>query len=224
MGYVGLHETLVLLTGKGMNESEEVHELGQQIVQKLKDATDKWKKETGYGYGLYATPAESLCYRFARLDKEVYGEIAGVNTMDYYTNSHHVDVTAKVTPFEKIDLEKVFPPIASGGNISYVEFPNVKNNLKGLEGVWDYMINTGAHYFGTNTPSDTCFECKFEGEMTPKSDHFECPECGNSDGTRMNAIRRTCGYLGTASKIAFNHGKQQEMTVRYKHFKANGQI
>lgn len=224
MGYVGLHETLVLLTGEGMHQSDETHKLGQAIVKKLKDATEKWKKETGFGFGLYATPAESLCYRFARLDKEVYGEIDGVNTMDYYTNSHHVDVTAQVTPFEKIDLEKVFPPIANGGNISYVEFPNVKNNLEGLEAVWDYMIKTGAHYFGTNTPSDTCFECKFEGEMTPKSDHFECPQCGNTDGTRMNAIRRTCGYLGTASKVAFNHGKQQEMTVRYKHFKGNGQL
>lgn len=220
LGYVGLHETLKLLTGKGMHEDDEVYELAQNIIKTIKHRVNEWKEETGYGFSLYATPAESLCHRFAKIDKAVYGEIEGVNELEFYTNSHHVAVSAQVTPFDKIDLEKVFPPIASGGNISYVEFPDMKHNLEGLESVIDYMVETGAHYFGVNTPSDTCFECKFEGEMDATEFHgFVCPNCGNKDHTKMNAIRRTCGYLGSSQAGLINYGKHNEVGIRYKHFK-----
>lgn len=217
LGYIGLHETLVHLFGKAPHECVNIQNYGKGIITLLKQATEAWKKETGYGFSLYSTPAESLCHRFAKLDKAVYGEVKGVNEHTYYTNSFHQDVFAKTKPFDKIRYEMSYHRIASGGHISYVEYPDMKNNLDGLEAVWDFAMEHLA-YFGTNTPVDQCFECKSHKEMTPTSEGFVCPVCGNKDPERMQVTRRTCGYLGSAGTVPWNAGKQTEMIHRYKHF------
>ncbi|MGL4998106.1 MAG: anaerobic ribonucleoside-triphosphate reductase, partial [Cetobacterium sp.] len=181
--------------------------------------------DEGWGFSLYSTPSESLCDRFCRLDKQKFGEIIGITDKGWYMNSFHFDVDKKVTPFEKIDFEKEYHYIASGGHISYAEFPNLKHNLKALEAVWDYAMDNLA-YFGTNTPSDKCFECGFDGEFTCTSKGFSCPNCGNHDSNKMNVIRRVCGYLGAPNARGFNPGKQLEVVHRVKHMstKQVGQI
>ena len=145
-----------------------------------------------------------------------FGKIEGVTDKEYYTNSFHQDVFKHSDPFSKIDHESPYHKISSGGHISYAEFPNVRNNLKGLESVWDYAIDS-LDYFGTNTPSDKCLECNYEGEFKATSKGFECPNCGNHDSSKMSVIRRTCGYLGSPNARGFNHGKQIEVTRRVKH-------
>lgn len=122
----------------------------------------------------------------------------------------------KVTPFEKIDFEKDYHWIASGGMISYVEFPNMRNNLKGLESVIDYAVEN-LHYFGVNTPADVCFECRSNAEMTPTENGFVCSVCGNDNLEKMNVIRRVSGYLGSIDMRPMNKGKHSEMTNRIKH-------
>lgn len=220
LGYIGLHEVMrVMFPGKTPFESRKAKEFALQVTQNLKDTVDKWKSESreGWGYSLYSTPSESLCDRFCRLDVAKFGEIQGVTDKGWYTNSFHLDVDQKVSPFEKIQFEAPYHKIASGGHISYVEFPDMKNNLKALEAVWDYAMEHLA-YFGTNLPSDKCFECDFDGEFKATSKGFECPKCGNHDSTKMNTIRRVCGYLGAPSARGFNAGKQAEVTHRVKHF------
>ncbi|MGL5016216.1 MAG: anaerobic ribonucleoside-triphosphate reductase, partial [Bacteroidales bacterium] len=157
--------------------------------------------------------------------KEKFGVIPGITDKGWYMNSFHFDVDKKVTPFEKIDFESDYHYIASGGHISYAEFPNLKHNLKALEAVWDYAMDKLA-YFGTNTPSDKCFECGFDGEFACTSKGFNCPNCGNHDSNKMNVIRRVCGYLGAPNARGFNPGKQAEVEHRVKHMsvKAVGQL
>ena len=220
LGYIGLHEVMrVMFPGKTPFESRKAKEFALQVTQNLKDTVDKWKSESseGWGYSLYSTPSESLCDRFCRLDVAMFGEIPGVTDKGWYTNSFHLDVDQKVSPFEKIQFEAPYHKIASGGHISYVEFPDMKNNLKALEAVWDYAMEHLA-YFGTNLPSDKCFECDFDGEFKATSKGFECPKCGNRDSGTMNVIRRVCGYLGAVNARGFNPGKQAEVEHRVKHF------
>ncbi len=132
---------------------------GIAIVERLRQAVDKWKEETGYGFSLYSTPSENLCDRFCRLDTAEFGVVPGVTDKGYYTNSFHLDVEKKVNPFDKIDLER-YPPLANGGFICYGEYPNIQHNLKALEDVWDYSYQH-VPYYGTNTPIDECYECGF---------------------------------------------------------------
>lgn len=219
LGYIGVHEVMKLMfPDQHPYHSTEAQEFGQGLIQYLKDTVVRWKAESpeGWGYTLYSTPSESLCDRFCRLDREKFGMIEGITDKGWYMNSFHLDVDKKVSPFEKINFEKKYHWVANGGFISYVEFPNLRNNLPALEAVWDYAMANLA-YFGTNTPSDKCFGCGYEGEMKATSDGFTCPNCGNRDGQKMNVIRRVCGYLGNPNARGFNHGKQQEMISRVKH-------
>lgn len=229
VGYIGVHEVMKLMFPHVEHplDSEEVQKFGKGVISVMRSTVAKWKRESeeGWGYSLYSTPSESLCDRFCRLDKEKFGDIPGITDKGWYMNSFHFDVDKKVTPFEKIDFESEYHYIASGGHISYAEFPNLRNNLRALEAVWDYAMERLA-YFGTNCPSDICFECKFEGEFKATSKGFECPKCGNHDSHKMNVIRRVCGYLGAPNARGFNHGKQQEVLHRVKHIDAQvvGQI
>lgn len=224
VGYIGVHETMKLMFPHIEHPlyDEEAQGFGRGLVHYMKHRVQRWKRESpeGWGYSLYSTPSESLCDRFCRLDKEKFGDIPGITDKGWYMNSFHFDVDKKVTPFEKIAFEAKYHWLASGGHISYAEFPNIQHNLDALEAVWDYAMEHLA-YFGTNTPSDKCFECLFEGEFKCTSKGFECPKCGNSKSHRMNVIRRVCGYLGAPNARGFNHGKQQEVIHRVKHVDSN---
>ena len=225
MGYIGLHETVMALFKDEYHtfDDSRKQDLAHRIVARLREATDSWKKETGYGFGLYSTPSESLCDRFCRIDRKIFGDVTGVTDKEYYTNSFHLDVFKKVTPFEKIDFEMNYPNLASGGFISYVEFPNMKNNIKGLESVWDYTYDK-LPYFGTNTPVDYCGACDYAGEAKATEHGFECPCCGNKDPQSLSVTRRVCGYLGNPGARPYAHGKQKEVIGRVKHVNKLGQL
>ena len=217
LGYIGLHETL-LMFGSGQHPFDRIgsQKLGRLIIEYLRAATEAWKKKTGFGFSLYSTPAESLCHRFCKLDFEKFGSIKGITDKGWYTNSFHLDVDRKVTPFEKIDYEADYHYIATAGHISYVEFPDMKNNLQALEKVWDYAMDK-LDYFGTNLPVDKCFVCGSDDEFTPTEEGFHCKHCGNHDPAKMSVTRRTCGYLGAPAVRGFNEGKNKEMMHRTKH-------
>ncbi|NWL88698.1 MULTISPECIES: anaerobic ribonucleoside-triphosphate reductase [unclassified Paenibacillus] len=216
LGYIGIHETMMALYGRSIFEDEVLRAKGLEIVKYLSRKTAEWKEETGYGFSLYSTPAESLCYRFCKLDEENFGVIPGVTDKGYYTNSFHLDVNKKVTPFEKIEFERVYPQHANGGFITYCEFDSLVNNPEALEAVWDYAYER-VPYFGTNTPTDKCLECGYEGEFEATNSGFKCPNCGNSNPKTSSVIRRCCGYLSEPSQRPFNVGKQKEVLSRVKH-------
>ncbi|MEM6161641.1 anaerobic ribonucleoside-triphosphate reductase [Erwinia sp. P6884] len=224
LGYIGLHETINALCGGETHLYDDValRDKAVAIVTRLREAVDSWKEETGYGFSLYSTPSENLCDRFCRLDAAEFGVVPGVTDKGYYTNSFHLDVEKKVNPYDKIDFEAAYPPIASGGFICYGEYPNIQHNLKALEDVWDYSYSR-IPYYGTNTPIDECYECGFSGEFECTSKGFTCPKCGNHDAARVSVTRRVCGYLGSPDARPFNAGKQEEVKRRVKHM-ATGQL
>ena len=206
LGYIGIHE-LNILVGR---------DIGQEILTKMNARLKQWTERTGFAFSLYSTPAENLCYRFCKLDTEKYGSVKDVTDKGWYTNSFHVSVEENITPFEKISREAPYHFIATGGHISYVELPDMKNNLKGLEAVWDYAVQH-LDYFGVNMPVDKCFTCGSTHEMTPTENGFVCSVCGETDPKKMNTIRRTCGYLGNPNERGFNLGKNKEIMHRVKH-------
>ena len=218
LGYIGVFEAVNALCGTDTHifDSEELRKLGLNIVKKLHDATEQWREDTGYGFSLYGTPSENLCNRFCKLDSKKFGIIPGVTDKGYYTNSFHLDVAKKVDPYSKIDFEKDYPALSSGGFISFCEFPSLINNQEALEDIWDYTYDK-VPYFGTNTPIDECYECGYKGEFTCTSKGFECPNCGNKEPGKASVIRRVCGYLGAPDTRPFNAGKQEEVSRRVKH-------
>ena len=213
LGYIGIYEMTKLMKGVSHTEPEG-KEFALKVMHYLRDTVDRWKQETGLGFALYGTPAESLCYRFARVDKERFGDIPDVTDKGYYTNSYHVDVREKITAFQKLKFESEFQPISSGGAISYVEIPNMKNNIPALEALIKYMYEN-IQYAEVNTKSDYCHECGFDGEIIINDDNeWECPNCGNKDHSKLSVTRRTCGYLG---ENFWNVGKTKEIKSRVLH-------
>ena len=218
LGYIGLHETINALYGTETHvfDDELLREKAIAIVAFLKQKTELWKQESGYGFSLYSTPSENLCSRFCNLDAKEFGLIKGVTDKGYYTNSFHLDVEKKVNPFDKIDFEQPYPEITNGGFICYGEYPNMQHNIDALEDVWDYSYSR-VPYYGTNTPIDECYDCGFLGEFNCTSKGFVCPKCGNHEPSRVSVTRRVCGYLGSPDARPFNYGKQEEVKRRVKH-------
>ncbi len=213
LGYIGIYEMTKLMKGVS-HTTPEGHEFALKVMKHLREATDKWKKETNIGFALYGTPAESLCYKFARIDKEKFGTIEDVTDKGYYTNSYHVDVREKIDAFEKLTFESEFQKISSGGAISYVEIPNMQHNLIALETAVKYIYDN-IQYAEFNTKSDYCQVCGFDGEIIINDNNeWECPNCGNKDHSKMNVVRRTCGYLG---ENFWNAGKTKEIKQRVLH-------
>ena len=190
LGYIGLYEVTKLMTGKSHTEEKE---FALKVLRKLREACDKWKNETGLGFGLYGSPAESLCHRFARIDLQQFGAIEDVTDKGYYTNSYHVDVREEIDAFSKLDFESEFQPISSGGCISYVEIPNMNHNIQAIKKLINYIYHN-IQYAEFNTKSDFCMDCGFDGEIKiTDNGEWECPNCHNKDQSRMNVVRRTCG-------------------------------
>ena len=213
LGYIGIYEVTKLMKGVS-HTTPEGKEFALKVIKRLRAACETWKKETGLGFGLYGTPAESLCYRFARIDKEKFGDIKDVTDKGYYTNSYHVDVREKIDAFEKLAFESEFQPISSGGAISYVEIPNITHNLDALEDIVRFIYDN-IQYAEFNTKSDYCHCCGFDGEIIINDNNeWECPSCGNKDKRKMNVTRRTCGYLG---ENFWNEGKTKEIKARVLH-------
>ncbi len=185
-----------------------------KVLQYLNDTCKKRKKEDNIAYALYGTPAESLCHRFAKLDKEQFGEIEDITDKGYYTNSYHVDVRENIDAVNKLMFESEFQTISSGGAISYVEVPNMQKNLKALESLVKFIYDN-IQYAEFNTKSDYCHECGFDGEIIINDQGTrECPQCHNTDQKKMNVTRRTCGYLG---ENFWNKGKTKEISKRVLH-------
>ena len=213
LGYIGIYEMTKLMKGVS-HTTPEGHDFALKVMKYLRGATDKWKKETNIGFALYGTPAESLCYKFARLDKEKFGTIKDVTDKGYYTNSYHVDVREKIDAFEKLSFESEFQKISSGGAISYVEIPNMQHNIIALETAVKFIYDN-IQYAEFNTKSDYCQVCGFDGEIIINDNNeWECPNCGNKDHSKMNVVRRTCGYLG---ENFWNAGKTKEIKQRVLH-------
>ncbi len=215
LGYIGLYEVGTVFYGPNWEHNKEAHDFTLSIVKKLHDACVKWSEQSGYHYSVYSTPSESLTDRFCRLDTEKFGKIKDITDKEYYTNSFHYDVRKHPTPFEKLSFEMDYPKYASGGFIHYCEYPNLRQNPKALEAVWDWAYDK-VGYLGTNTPIDHCYKCGFQGEFKATERGFECPTCGNHDPKTCDCVKRTCGYLGNPLQRPMVHGRHVEIASRVK--------
>ena len=213
LGYIGIYEMTKVMKGVS-HTTPEGHDFAIRVMRHLRETVNKWKEETNIGFALYGTPAESLCYKFARIDKEKFGTIKDVTDKGYYTNSYHVDVREKIDAFEKLGFESEFQKLSSGGAISYIEIPNMQKNIDALETAVKFIYDN-IQYAEFNTKSDYCHVCGFDGEIIINKDNeWECPNCGNKDHSKMTVVRRTCGYLG---ENFWNAGKTKEIKQRVMH-------
>ena len=217
LGYAGLWECVYSLIGKKLTEPEG-EELGLEIMRMLNSYTAKWKAEENIDYSLYGTPLESTTYKFAKCLQKRFGVVEGVTDKNYITNSYHVHVTEEIDAFDKLSLEAKFQALSPGGAISYVEVPDMQNNIPGVLGVMEYIYDH-IMYAELNTKSDFCQVCGYDGEILIEKDDdgklvWECPNCHNRDQSKMNVARRTCGYIGTQY---WNQGRTQEIQERVLH-------
>lgn len=217
LGYAGLWETVYYLIGKKLTE-EEGKALGLEIMKKLNEYTKKWKLAENIDYSLYGTPLESTTYKFSKCLQRRFGIIPGVTDKNYITNSYHVHVTEPIDAFEKLKLESEFQALSPGGAISYVEVPNMQDNIEAVMQVIKFIYDN-IMYAELNTKSDFCHVCAYDGEIEIAEDKdgkliWRCPNCGNLDQTKMNVARRTCGYIGSQF---WNQGRTQEIRDRVLH-------
>ena len=217
LGYAGLWETVYYMTGKKLTEPEG-KEFGLKIMEKLNEYTNKWKEAENIDYSIYGTPIESTTYKFAKCLQERFGIIKGVTDKNYITNSYHVHVTEPIDAFSKLKLESEFQRLSPGGAISYVEVPNLTGNVDAVLSVVKYIYDN-IMYAELNTKSDYCQVCGYDGEIEIiTNEHgkhiWHCPQCGNTDHSKMNVARRTCGYIGTND---FNQGRLEEIKERVLH-------
>ena len=216
LGYIGLYEVCTTFYGPKWEHNKEAHDFAVSIVKAMHDLCAKWEDEEGYHFSLYSTPAESLTDTFCQDDIKKFGRIEDVTDKEYYTNSFHYDVRKHPTPFEKLEFEEDFPYYAAGGFIHYCEYPNLRQNPKALEAVWDWAYDH-VGYLGTNTSIDQCFKCGFKGEFEATARGFKCPQCGNHDPATCDVVKRTCGYLGNPQQRPMVHGRHEEIIHRVKH-------
>ncbi len=217
LGYAGLWETVLYMTGHKLTE-EEGKEFGLKVMKTLNDYTAKWKQAENIDYSLYGTPIESTTYRFAKCLQKRFGIIPGITDKNYITNSYHVHVTENIDAFNKLALESEFQRLSPGGAISYVEVPNMKDNIPAVLSVIKFIYDN-IMYAELNTKSDFCQVCGYNGEIQIVTDEdgklvWECPNCHNRDQNKMNVARRTCGYIGTQY---WNQGRTQEIKERVLH-------
>lgn len=217
LGYAGLCECVRYMTGKSHTDPEATP-FAIKIMQHMNDACDKWKAETTIGFGIYGTPLESTTYRFAKCLQKRFGIIPGVTDKNYITNSYHVHVSEEIDAFDKLAFEAQFQSLSTGGAISYVEVPNMQNNIEAVLQIIKFIYEN-IMYAELNTKSDYCHECGFDGEIEIVKDDsgkliWRCPKCGNTDQTKMNVARRTCGYIGSQF---WNQGRTQEIRDRVLH-------
>ena len=217
LGYAGLWECVYSMIGKKLTEKAG-EEFGLEIMRKLNEYTAKWKADENIDYSLYGTPLESTTYKFAKCLQKRFGKVAGVTDKNYITNSYHIHVTEEIDAFDKLELEAKFQALSPGGAISYVEVPNMQNNLEAVLNVMKFIYDN-IMYAELNTKSDYCQCCGFDGEIEIVEDghgklNWRCPNCGNEDQTKMNVARRTCGYIGTQY---WNQGRTMEIKERVLH-------
>lgn len=213
LGYIGIYEATYLIK-KVSHTDAKGYDFAMKIMDHMNNAVNRWTEETGIKFALYGTPAESLTNRFCSIDKKRFGVIENITDKGYYTNSFHVDVREKISAFEKFAFESKFQERSSGGCISYVEIPNMSQNLEALETMVKYIYDN-IQYAEFNTKSDYCSECGFDGEIVLNKDgEWECPQCGNKDRAKLTVVRRTCGYLG---ENFWNEGRTKEIHDRVLH-------
>ena len=213
LGYIGIYEATKLITGES-NTGKKGSVFALKVIDALHDATESWKKETGLGFGLYGTPAESLTNRFSSLDRARFGIIEDITDKGYYTNSYHVSVREEINVFDKFKFEAEFQKRSTGGCISYAEIPNMTNNIEAVLTMIKYIYDN-ISYAEFNTKSDYCHECGFDGEIIlNENNEWECPRCHNKDRDKLTVIRRTCGYLG---ENFWNEGRTKEIKDRVMH-------
>ncbi len=217
LGYAGLWETVYYMTGKKLTDPEGT-KFGLEVMEKLNEYTGKWKKAENIDYSLYGTPLESTTYKFAKCLQNRFGIIEGVTDKNYITNSYHIHVTEEINAFDKLKFESQFQRLSPGGAISYVEVPNMQNNIDAVLDVMQFIYDN-IMYAELNTKSDYCQCCGYDGEILIVKDEdgklvWECPRCGNRDQSKLNVARRTCGYIGTQF---WNQGRTEEIKERVLH-------
>ncbi|MGN0522558.1 MAG: anaerobic ribonucleoside-triphosphate reductase [Eubacterium sp.] len=218
LGYAGLYECTKYMTGMSHTDENGGKQFALDVMRYMNDACAKWKKETTIGFGIYGTPLESTTYKFAKCLQKRFGIIPGVTDKNYITNSYHVHVTEKIDAFSKLSFEAPFQELSTGGAISYVEVPNMQNNIPAVLQVMKYIYEN-IMYAELNTKSDYCQCCGYDGEIQIVENEdgkliWRCPKCGNEDQDKMNVARRTCGYIGTQF---WNQGRTQEIKERVLH-------
>ena len=217
LGYAGLYEMCFRMLGKSHTDSE-AREFAIEVMQRLNNKCKEWREAENISYSVYGTPMESTTYRFAKCLQKRFGIIKGVTDKNYITNSYHVHVTENIDAFSKLKFESAFQRLSPGGAISYVEVPNMQNNIPAVLSVMQFIYDN-IMYAELNTKSDYCDVCGFDGEILIKEDDagkliWECPNCGNRDQNKMSVARRTCGYIGTQF---WNQGRTQEIKDRVLH-------
>ncbi|MBO5198504.1 MAG: anaerobic ribonucleoside-triphosphate reductase [Lachnospiraceae bacterium] len=216
LGYAGLYECVKYMTGKSHTD-ESATPFALEVMKHMNDACNNWKKETTIGFGIYGTPLESTTYKFAKCLQRRFGIIPGITDKGYITNSYHVHVSEEINAFDKLKFEAQFQHLSTGGAISYVEVPDMQNNLEAVLQVMKYIYEN-IMYAELNTKSDYCQVCGWDGEINIVEEDskliWKCPKCGNTDQNKMNVARRTCGYIGTQF---WNQGRTQEIRDRVLH-------
>ncbi len=214
LGFAGLYECVKYMTGHSHTDGAEGEKFGLEVMQHLNDKCKEWKAAEDIDYSVYGTPIESTTYKFAKCLKQRFGTVEGITDRDYITNSYHVPVFEEIDAFEKLALESKFQKLSPGGAISYVETPNLQNNLDVVEQLIQFIYDN-IMYAELNTKSDYCQQCGFDGEiLIDENLDWYCPNCGNKDHRTLNVARRTCGYIGTNF---WNKGRTQEIKERVLH-------